>query len=301
MIETNSPFIIRIKKIAKELKAFIMLLILICVVISLTYFLYYIAVKSDDYIIELTGKYLTPMAQFLNPDETSYIIYRNTSIYFLCFIIPLAALSYVVDVIEGALFNIHKKIMTLKENAQTKKEYKESLKEYIDIKDYSICISLECEQKKQLENQMKKSLAAQIKKTMPELKVDSDKTIVITSSDFEKYDENFDYILKILSGFKKQTLKKYELELVFSITTDAHLEGTLNIEEIQDNHFKILNFNFKNRACCSALFSKKYKFLDKEKYSGIPVGLFDSATQENKKYYELNIVFKNLNQTLSNV
>lgn len=296
MIETNSKFVITVKRIARKLKSIILFLVFVCISLSVLYFMYYIGVKSDDYIIKFTGQYLTPLAAFLNPNTATYEIYRNTAIYLLLFIILLGALNFFINFIEDGLLNLHKKFLEIKENAKTTKEYKNALKKYDDINCYSICLSIDTNQK-----QLLSALDGRLRTALPNLNINLNRTIVIIDNDFNNYDEVYDSILKVMAKFKKQIKQQRDIELIFSSTTDAHINNSYDIKEIEDKHFKILNFNFKNRASSSALFSKKYGFLDKEKYKGIPVGLFNSTGKNDSESFEINIIYKNLNQILSNL
>ena len=81
------------------------------------------------------------------------------------------------------------------------------------------------------------------------------------------------------------------------MTTDAHNTKTSAIQ-IEKRHFGIQNCISNNRNCTTEMFAKKYKYLNKRKYAGIPIGEYIS---NNKETYELNIIHKNLSQTLASL
>ena len=71
------------------------------------------------------------------------------------------------------------------------------------------------------------------------------------------------------------------------------------MEDVKNMHREIQSFNFKNRATSTAIFYKKYKHLNKEKYAGVPIGEYAYFDDSKSKTYELNIVCKNLSQKIA--
>ena len=122
--------------------------------------------------------------------------------------------------------------------------------------------------------------------------------LIITSEKFSKYDLIYESMLKMLSKIKPVVESKYNLEFIPSMTTDAFCED-VEMSNIKKQHYEIQSFNFKNRACSTAMFVKKYKHLKHKKYAGIPIGEYAYFDNNNTDTYELNIIHKNLNYTLS--
>ena len=103
-------------------------------------------------------------------------------------------------------------------------------------------------------------------------------------------------ILLQLSKTKRLIESRYGFKLMPSMTTDAGSEK--NYTAIQNEHFEIQSFNFKNRAIVSGVFSNKYKHLKHKKYAGIPIGEYAYFGGGKTKTFELNVVHKDLTKIL---
>ncbi len=299
----TSAKIADVKNWFKSARGFVGMVLMGFAIVGLLYLFYWVCLMSDDFIYEYTGSIFSPLASLLFPNDNTYDIYKNTGILALVIIAPLSTLYWVCDKLEDTILNIFRKINEMDEASQTKKAMLEGLRQYEEIKSYSICISIDIESKKTLnkasiQELVYKSIKLNILKICPLLKVASDSVLIIKSDDFIKYDSVYEEILKSLAKSKTLLEKKYNLEIIPSITTDAYKQEASNVD-IKRHHFDIMGFNFKNRSCTSALFAKKYKYLQREKYAGVPVGDFSHFEKGGSETYELNIVYKNLSRALT--
>jgi len=113
----------------------------------------------------------------------------------------------------------------------------------------------------------------------------------------EGYDSVYSNLLKSLAEIKRKYENAYKLNLIPSTTTEAY--NAKEDAKIEENHFKIRSCNFKNRACATNDFAKKYTHLKHVKYAGIPIGDFVIFENNVPKTYELNIIYKNLSDSLA--
>ena len=200
----------------------------------------------------------------------------------------------------------------LKEQAkqikEAKKAYENSLKQYDIIKCYSICLSVDYSSKSNISLQAKEELNKKVYDKIKNLLLNSSKDItikgkdvlIISSENFDNYDCVYSNLLQILAKVKTVVESKHNLKFIPSLTTDAYY-NMIEAESIKRKHFEIQSFNFKNRALTSALFTKKYKHLNHNKYAGIPIGEYAYFDNNKMGTYELNVVFKNLGQTLETI
>lgn len=300
MITTNSAVFSRIKSFFKKSKSFIGFLILLCMLIGFVYSSFWFLAMSSDGILKYTEHIFLPFAQFLNPNITGLDVYLRTSLYLFGAIIPLWLLSIILEKIEEMLINFVNKSIELNEQRLAIENQKKILKQYDEISSFSICLSLDYKinNQKQITS---KVVYEKIASVFPDLNANINKTLIFSSNNFKKFDEIYEKLLKVLSKIKKRIETKHATEVIFSITTDAYRTKQLDFETIEKEHFEILSFNFKNKASTSALFLKKYKFVNENKYGGIPIGAYNSLDMNNDKTYELNIVDKNLSKTLNNL
>lgn len=307
MINTNCAYISDVKYNCSKVKAAITLLIGAAVVASIVYFLYWIAVVSESYVLTYTKDIFEPLALFLSfGGDTSVEMYRHASVMLFASVLPLYGLHYACDKVEERLIDEYlKKEEELEKQARVK-AYCKNLKQFDSIKTYSICLSLDYTSKRTLNASTKENLnkiiysklKTVLNDLVPSLEISANEVLIITSSDFTRYDYVYDTTLKVLAKIKKHADAKYDIETIPSLTTDAHVRN-IGMDGIKNNHFQIQSFNFKNRACSTALFAKKYKHINKNKYAGVPIGEYAAFDKDSTKTYELNIVYKNLTQTLA--
>ncbi len=307
MIETSDAFVNDVKSKIKNIKNTIVFLIGTSVCLSVAYFAYWVLVMSDSGILAYTQNIFNPIANFINPNNSSPEIYRTTSYVLFSLVIPFGILSFVCDKIEDYIINLHNEMLEIKDKKAKLQAYKNSLKQFDEIKSFSICLSLDYKSKRELSDQTKETLNKIIylqfknifKELIPKTNITStNEVLVITSDNFSEYDYIYSSSLKILAKIKDYADKKYDVELIPSLTTDAY-KNNVEIENIKKNHFEIQSFNLKNRACSTALFSKKYQHLKQSKYVGIPIGEYTSVDKNKSATYELNMINKNLTQTLA--
>jgi len=308
MIHTTNLRIIAIRNAFKKFRGLVNLSIVTLAALGFIYLVYWAAVMSDDMMLEYSKYLFSPLATAFFPNETTLEIYRMTSFALFALIIPVGALYYVADKIEEALINKERKIEKTLEENKLKQQAIDNLMQYEIINNYSICLSLDYESKRTITDETKKVLNniafSKIKKILQNapgnIKVSSTDILIVTSSDFEKYDVIYGAILRILAKIKSTFERKYDLKMVANIISDAYTNPE-STNKIERNHKDFENLNFKNRALTTATFSKKYKYLNHNKYAGIPIGEYASFKGNRMRSWELNIVFKNLEQTLASI
>lgn len=302
MRDIDATYLLDVKEKAQTAKLIIDATLIGLAVLSGIYFVYWVAVMTDPMIYDL-GKWLfEPFAKFLTPTDTSMYIFRTASFKLFGLIIPTLLLYYMVDKYEQ---RAHEKY-----NAQLEEQQKQMLlyakfqkmHKYDAIKEYSICLSLDYS-----DNSKKESLNgmvfAEVKDTMSKkipyvnVNIVSSDTMVMRSKEFDKYDYTYDVLLKVLACAKKMLSMNYNIEMTPSITTDAFMAGKHN-KDIEQHHFEIQSFNLKNKALCTAEFSKKYQNMKFNKYAGVPIGEYAYFDKQEENTYELNVVNKNLVNTL---
>lgn len=287
------------------IQKFTSIAMILMAIMSLGYFVFWLGAISDEIFFEYGRPYFEPLAKLLNLGSEDTGIYLNTCLYLLVAMLPTFFIQILFDKMQEALLQSN----TLKQEKKRQKEQKEEYENYMSrfdyIKTYSICLSIDYEGKKQVGLQNKQSLnkaiytnlAASLYKLEPTAKITQNDVFIFTSSIFAKYDLIYDTILNSLSHFKNVLEKKYSFKLIPSITTDAFSN---NLEtNIRKQHYEIQSFNFKNRALTTATFANKYKHLKHEKYAGIPIGEYAYFGNDKMGTYELNIINKNLDKTLS--
>ncbi len=308
MLHTTNIRVIEIRDTFRKIRKLINFSIIILAALSFIYLVYWTAVMSDDMVLDYTASYFNPLAQFFFPSETSVDIYRSTGIALALLILPFGFLYYIADKIEAALIKKENRIQEVLENNRKKQEHINSLMQYEVIDSYSICLSLDYESKKIITEETKAVLNnivfQKIKKILnlsfEEAKVNAGNVLIVTSRNFEKYDYMYSMLLRALAKIKAVIEHKYELKIIPNITSDAYTQNE-PINSIERYHKEIKKLNFKNRALSTAMFLKKYKYLKHNKYAGIPIGEYALFKDGSMGTYELNIVFKNLSQTLASI
>ncbi len=305
MINMNNGFNARLKCRFRKIKGLISAAILVCATLSFIYFIYWAAVMTDDMILHYTQQYFYPLANLLSFGEVSPEIYRHASFVIACTIIPLILSHVWCDKIEESILNHHAQLEDATERKARAAKYLNEAKQFNALKNFSICLSLDYNSKREIEDKTKQTLNKIIYKKLdttlsliPNLSIISDDVFILMSDDFNNYDYIYGSMLKMLSKIKNTVDKKYDLELIPSITTDA---TTINPrpEIIKNKHKEIQSFNFQNRSLSTAAFSKKYKYMNQNKYAGVPIGEYATFGTKQEHTYELNVVSKNLIQTLA--
>ncbi len=307
MIYTKDLYSIKVNDLFRNVRKYITASIFLSLILGGTYLIFWLGVMSSEFVLEYGRTIFSPLATFLNPNDSSYQIYLKTGLDLFLAIIPLTFLYYVADKIEADILNKHDIELEKQRQKTVKKAKQEYLSQFDEIKHFSICLSIDYLSKNNSEIQKDKinlMVLSKIKKELSKVQTNAkisllENVLIITSSDFSKYDLIYDDLLKLLSKIKMIIEAKGDIEMTPSITTDADkTQICQESDEIIKNHFNIQSFNFKNRATASALFVKKYQHINKNKYMGTPMGEYASFEGEKMKSYELNMIFKNLNQTL---
>ena len=308
MLHTTNVRIITIRDIFNKIRRLINFMVIALVCLSIIYFVYWTAVMSDDMILEYSANYFNLLAGLLFPNDSSVDIYRSTGVVLALLVLPVGFLYYAADKIEEKLIKRENKIEEVLENNRKKQEQINNLMQYEVINSYSICLSLDYESKKILKDETKTILNnivfQKIKKVLnyafDDLRINTGDVFVITSGNFEKYDYIYSTLLRTLAKIKTVIENKYNIKMVPNITSDAYTKNE-TISRIENYHKEIKKLNFKNRALSTAMFLKKYKYLKHNKYAGVPIGEYALFTENSTGTYELNMVFKNLSQTLASI
>ena len=77
----------------------------------------------------------------------------------------------------------------------------------------------------------------------------------------------------------------------------AIINSAIKTIDIKNQHLSIQKLQFKNKALSCGTFNKKYTYMKKNKYAGVPIGEYMCGNDE--KNIDLNVVFKDLNATLT--
>ena len=308
MIHTSNVRVIEIRNYFRKIRKLVNFSIIVLAFLSFVYLVYWTAVMSDDMVLDYTAKYFSPLANFFFSGDTSVDIYRSTGIVLGLLIIPVSFIYYIADKIEASLINRENRIQEILENNRKKQEHINSLMQYEVIDNYSICLSLDYESKKTITDETKTILNSvvfeKIKKVLianfEGIKVNCGNVLIVTSRNFEKYDYLYSTLLRALAKIKNVVENKYDLKMIPNIISDAYVQNEA-VNKIERYSDEIKKLNFKNRALSTAMFSKKYKYLRHNKYAGIPIGEYALFKENGMGTYELNVVFKNLSQTLASI
>lgn len=306
MLIECDEYSINLKSKFKKIKEIIYLSMAVCIFLSIVYFFYWIFIISDKTIYEYTMQYFAPLANFLFPRNESFEIYKSTSFALFGFIIPLFFGCVYLDKKEEKLLKAHDDLLEIKKRKQKIQQNIDYLKQFENIKQYSICLSVDYDCVKKIDEKFKDKLNytifSKFESYLSRINHDSNlyikDVLIVTSKDFAGYDSVYEALLNYLAKTKKVTKEKYGLILIPSITTDAFINYP-NINNIKKYHFDIKSCNFQNKACSTSLFLKKYNHIQKNKYAGVPIGEYAVFDSNNTKTYELNMVYKNLTDTLT--
>ena len=240
-------------------------------------------------------------------ESTNFIVYGNilTTLF-----IPAILLYFGIDDVERASLNrlkrkYAKEVEKIKEARN--KEFQNKMLN--DVKTYTIGISLDYSSGRNLTEENRvlldrmtfTKLKTVLNKICPEAVFDVVNGVALVSSyDFTKYDKVYSTILKTLSKIKKETDNTYALDMIVSTTTDAYNCKKDNVINSK-HHLEIKGTSFRNRACTTSAFSKKYGNLKQSKYMGIPIGAYTLTNEDKDDFCELNIVYKDLSGVLANI
>ena len=306
MRENYNSYNVELQEKFKNLQSFVNSIGIISGITGFIYLLFWIGAVNDDFILQQGKMIFDPLASLFFANDTSIDVYKSTGIALICAMFPIPIVNYILDKIKDELIK--------QNNSKNEKIYQKQQKEaeikyatrYDGIRMYSICLSLDYESETGVKNENKTKLNnviySKIKTTLklkePQSFISLSDVLIFSSDNFKNYDTIYDTILKELSQIKQNIEKNYNFKLIASMTTDAY-DSNFKLNNIRQNHFEIQSFNFKNRAVSSATFANKYKHLNRNKYAGIPIGEYAYFRDGSTETYELNVIHKNLNRTLS--
>ena len=289
----------------KKIRQIIDAAIITCAISSMVYFIYWIFLICDDMVYSYTSQYFSPLANFLFPNGEGFEIYKNTSITLFALILPLFFSYFYCDKKEEKLLKYHDKLIEENKHREEVKAKLDYLRQFDAIKQYSICLSIDYKGQKEIGEDFKRKLNSivflnleqRLFKFRHRVKMSLSDCLVIISNDFLGYDAVYDTLLHYLAKIRKITLEKYNLTITPSITTEAFEKNT-QISDIKKRHYDIQSCNFKNQACSTTLFTKKYAHINKNKYAGVPIGEYAVFNDNKTNTYELNVIYKNLESAL---
>lgn len=306
MRENYSSYNVELQEKFKHLQDFINSIGIISVIAGGIYLLFWIGAVNDNFILQQGKAIFDPLANLFFANDTSVDVYKNTGFALIFAMAPMVLISYLLDKTKDSLIKQNNRKNEKIYQRKKIEEEKRYATRYDGIKMYSICLSIDYESKNGVKNENKTKLNnviyPKIKTTLkllePQSFVSLSDVLIFSSDNFKNYDKIYDTILKELSQIKQNIEKNYNLKLVPSMTTDAY-SSNFKLNNVRQHHFEIQSFNFKNRAVSSATFANKYKHLKHNKYAGIPIGEYAYFRDGTTGTYELNVIHKNLNYTLS--
>lgn len=303
MHNINDRCVQDVKGMVKSLKNFLGVLMLAFIAVGILYFCIWLAAISNDSFLEGSAPAINFIPNLFFPGETDYIMYRNTAGYLLAAIIVINVLFFVIDFFEDMFVKTYYKIHDVSGTIADNKQQRQIGKKYDEIDTYSICISADYDEatkkisessKYKLNEVIYNSIVEKIVNFPQVVKYSQGNTFVFVNTNFVRYDELYNDILRALSGIKKKLMLKLKVNIIITITTDAHVRK-YSFDDIIYQHKEIKKCNFLNRATTTADFLKKYKFMGFERFGGTPIGLYNS--ENGLHSYNLNIVYKNLSKT----
>ena len=227
----------------------------------------------------------------------------------ILFYVLLSALGLLIC---KMFYKLYRKILSFFVQEEVKNNRKRLVEHinalYEEMKNYSICLSLDYKRNGKYKNENKevlnKVIYSEIKKTIskiPNIRISNTGDIlVIVSCDFSSYDRVYSSILKLLSRINSKIKKNYNLVLIPSIVSDAHAKYP-DISSLARDYSNIKHCNFVNQSCSTKVFSKKYILANKSRYAGVPVGEYSILDNDKEVTYDLNLVNKNLSLALANM
>ncbi len=225
-----SLFEFKIKKILKEAKNFLLLVISLLFATGVIYLIYYSIILSDSSVLYYSENIFAPLADALNSscfNCSKTDIYRNTGLKLILIDVFIFMLFRFVIFVENAVANFETYQKEQKEKNIIKKEKEDYLKQFDLIEEFSICISLEILDEKNGENiEINKIFTEKFEKFFKEVRKlkkvakSSDKKTILTVSSFKttNFDNLLDETLVFLSLLKRSLERQFKKELVFTIT-----------------------------------------------------------------------------------
>ena len=267
----------------------------LCLILGCFYFLYWGLAINDGTFVQLTNRYFSLLTGLFFKDTSVLENYFFTGIYLFLFSIPCYFLMFFVNETEKKMILNYQKVLENKKHLEKIIEKRNIEEEFASIKTFALCVSLDFQDNKNINSSFKQKLygyiANSLKKKLNFVEITVKNAIIIASNDFYSYSEVYAVVLEQLASAKK--LLAPHADFTPTVTTDA-FKGKYDIDTVLTRHYGIKKCNLQGRALTTAMFYKKYTHLNKNKYSGIPIGLYTVSSEE----YDLNLVHKNLNAEL---
>ena len=307
MFQVHDSFTLNVKRNAKSIKSMFVLFGGASLLLSTAYGLYWGLALNDHIVVEYTQQYLAPFLSLFFDDINDLNNYSTMSLYLFLFSIPCCIAHYITEKISEALILMDQKAQEAKKRAERIQIEKAKEEEFTQISSYSICLSLDFSKNKYLNPTFNEKLNAYIVKSLKRTfnkagrNVDvttNSNAILVHSKDFYSYDETYSTVLKELANVKN--LLGSNVEFTPTITTDAYV-GEYNPQKTIKQHYDIVKCNLQGRSTSTAIFNKKYTHLKQSRFAGTPIGLYTTFENQNYKEYDLSVVHKNLNATISTI
>ena len=304
MFQVHDSFILSVRRYSKTIRSYIVFATGLCILGGILYGLYWSLALNGDIVVEYLQQYFAPLVSKFFDDVDSLDNYLSMSMYLFMASCPCFVAHYLVQKAEEAIIAIHQKNIETKKRSERILAERVREQEYTDINSFSICLSLDFSENKNISDTFSEEISAYLTKLIKKelltittnFRVMNLKAILIYSKDFYSFDKIYSMILKQLVDLKNSLGDK--IEFLPTITTDAYT-GEFIPERTIRQHFDIAKCNLQGRSTTTAIFRKKYTHMCQSKYAGIPIGLYSTFDRENYKEYDLNVVHKNLNMTLS--
>ena len=304
MFQVHDSFILNVKRYSKSIRSFIVLATGLCIFGGIMYGLYWSLALNGDIVVEFLQQYFAPLVSKFFDDVNNLDNYLSMSMYLFIASGPCLFTHYLVQKTEEIIIDIHQKNLEAKKRADRILAERVREQEYTDISSYSICLSMDFSENINLSENftneiniyLTKLLKKELKKITTNFEIINSKAILIYSKDFYSYDKIYSTVLKQLANIKN--LLSDKIKFLPTITTDAYT-GEFTPEKTIRQHFDIAKCNLQGRSTATSTFRKKYMHICQNKYAGIPIGLYSTFEKENYKEYDLNLIHKNLNSTLS--
>ncbi len=309
MFTTTDNFIITTKRNFAKFKSFLGLIAGLCFILSLAYYIYYGLTygSNDETLLGYTQNFFKPLATYFHPESNDLKIYLDTGTSLLKLLVPCFGLYLLAEFVQSIILGVYDKLMQIKYTNIKKQEREKYIQQFECIKYYSIAVSFDYTKNgtsplPKAINQLNKIVYERLEDALKnyKTKINIAGIFSITSSDFSKYDMLYEDLLKTTAKIRKIINRKYQIEVIPTITTDAYMEMP-NANKIVGSHFAIKGCNLKNRAINTSLFCKKYNYLGYEKFIGVSIGIYNNNQSSNLELdaeYDLNIVIRNLTEKL---
>ncbi len=309
MFTTTDNFTINTKRNFGKIKSFLGLIASLCFLFSLAYFIYYGLVfgTNDEILLGYTQNIFKPIAEFFHPEGNGLTIYFDTAVSLLKLLIPCFVLYLICEFFQSIILAIHDKLVDIKNKNIKKQEREKYLQQFESIKYFSIAVSFDYKKNGTIPppkaiNQLNKIVNEKLEASLSgnKARIDISGIFSITSSNFNGYDVLYENLLKTVAKIRQIINKKYQIETIPTITTDAYMELPSE-SKVVGAHYAIKGCNLKNKAVNTNIFYKKYNYLGFEKFAGVSIGIYNNNQTSNLEFdaeYDLNIVIKNLSDKL---